>query len=463
MRIYETYRQSSDESTIIFKKEKLSDKEASKIKGYIKIVNKLEPVQARIKGLRDSYEKFQKWEMNEIKQVDEETVITEYIIKAIQFVEQWESFIKREYENVKSQFIDENRKLYEQSFEYRLIYNLRNMILHTHQLPYTQVMKSIEKPHKVILDLEYLLEVHTGIQRSFKEELIKKRIERINLVEVINNSFSKLIRFHESVSTMFLNEQSTSELTNAAYNLLQFYNKHQEKNGSLGLTKDEIDIKRINNPDYNQTLSFTEIPYGLSCFIALSSNMIFRLKGKLKQKTSSEFPMEKEGMIYRGANEINYLGTGWIKVAEYLFELTEDISLYSCMYKIAGLQEMEYERKRIEFIKREQSIVSQYFPKRKKINVDKNDEVIIIYFQDETAEDLEVIYSGTHEELQRRYLGDNWKYFNLGDSFYLGEEKVRVFKKVRSIMSLQDRYFIGPNEINSHNINYKNLSLDKFK
>src|SRR5690625_4010204 len=161
MRIYETYRQSSDESTIIFKEEKLSDKEASKIKGYIKIVNKLEPVQARIKGLRDSYEKFQKWEMNEIKQVDEETVITEYIIKAIQFVEQWESFIKREYENVKSQFIDENRKLYEQSFEYRLIYNLRNMILHTHQLPYTQVMKSIEKPHEVILDIEYRSEEHT--------------------------------------------------------------------------------------------------------------------------------------------------------------------------------------------------------------------------------------------------------------------------------------------------------------
>src|SRR5699024_4046425 len=135
------------------------------------------------------------------------------------------------------------------------------------------------------------------------------QIESINLVEVINNSFPKLVSFHESVSTMFFNEQPTSELTNAAYNLLQFHNKHQEKNGSLGLTKAEIDIKRINNPDYNQTLSFTEIPYGLSCFIALSSNMVFRLKGKLKQKTSLEFPMEKEGMIYRGANKINYLVT----------------------------------------------------------------------------------------------------------------------------------------------------------
>ena len=463
MRIYETYRQSSDESTIIFKKEKLSDKEASKIKGYIKIVNKLEPVQGRIKGLKDSYEKFQRWARNDNEQFDEEIVITDYIIKTVQFVEQWESFIKRKYEKITSQFIDEKRKLYEGSFEYRLLYNLRNMISHTHQPPYTRVMKSIEKPHEIILDVKYLLEVHTKIQASFKKELISSQIESINLVEVINNSFPKLVSFHESVSTMFFNEQPTSELTNAAYNLLQFHNKHQEKNGSLGLTKDEIDIKRINNPDYNQTLSFTEIPYGLSCFIALSSNMVFRLKGKLKQKTSLEFPMEKEGMIYRGANKINYLGTAWIKVAEYLFELTEDISLYSCMYKIAGLQEMEYERKRIEFIKREQSIVSQYFPKKKKINVDKNDEVIIIYFQDETAEDLEVIYSGTHEELQRRHLGDNWNYFNLGDSFYLGEEKVRVFKKVRSIMSLQDRYFIGPNEINSHNINYKNLSLDKFK
>lgn len=461
MRIYETYRQSSDESTIIFKKQKLSEKEASIIKRDIKTVNKLEPVQGRIKGLRDSYEKFQRWERNDNEQVDEEIVITDYIIKTVQFVDQWESFIKREYENINFKFMEEKRKLYEGSFEYRLIYNLRNMISHTHQPPYTQVMKSIEKPHEIVLDVEYLLEVHTKIQGSFKEELINSQIKSINLVEMINSSFPKLIRFHESVSIMFLNEQSTSELTNAAYKLLKFYNKHQEENGALGLTNDEINVKKINNPDYNQTLKLTEVPYGLANFIALSSNMTFRIKGQLEKEISSEFPLEKEGIIYIGANKLTYMEVEWIKVAEHLVEFSKDKSFYSCMYMINGLKEIDYERKKREFIKKEQSLISQHFYARKKININHDDEIIIIYFRDETGKDLEVVYSGTVDELQRNHLGDKWEYFNLGDSFHLGEEKVRVFSKSSDILSLKARYFIGPNEINSLKINYKNLSLDR--
>src|SRR5690625_3988834 len=95
MRIYETYRQSSNESTIIFKKNRLTNEEAFKLKEDIEIVNKLSPILGRIKDLRKSYERFKEWEEEKNKEIDEESIIREYIIKTHQFIEQWESIIKR--------------------------------------------------------------------------------------------------------------------------------------------------------------------------------------------------------------------------------------------------------------------------------------------------------------------------------------------------------------------------------
>src|SRR5690625_7110050 len=99
MRIYETYRQSSNESTIIFKKNRLTNEEAFKLKEDIEIVNKLSPILGRIKDLRKSYERFKEWEEEKNKEIDEESIIREYIIKTHQFIEQWESIIKRSEEH----------------------------------------------------------------------------------------------------------------------------------------------------------------------------------------------------------------------------------------------------------------------------------------------------------------------------------------------------------------------------
>src|SRR5690625_4043342 len=113
MRIYETYRNSSNESTIIFKKDNITGEKISILKADSKIVNKLAPISERIKDLQKSYNNFKEWELNKDKPIDEESVITEYIVKTVQFIEQWESFIKREYSNVQSRFLEKNRNLYE--------------------------------------------------------------------------------------------------------------------------------------------------------------------------------------------------------------------------------------------------------------------------------------------------------------------------------------------------------------
>src|SRR5690625_1260221 len=463
MRIYETYRQSSNESTIIFKKNRLTNAEAIKLKEDIEIVNKLSPILGRIKDLRKSYERFKEWEEEKNKEIDEESVVREYIIKTVQFIEQWESYVKREYNQIQSEFIKEKRNLYEKSFEYRLIYNLRNMILHTHQLPYTQVVKSIESPHLIWLEQDYLIKVHTGIQPSFKKELENLDSEGFDLVQIINNSFPMLEKFHELISLLLIKEQPTSSLTGASYRIIKFYNQHQEKDGTLGITNDEVDINEVNKPEYRQTFNFTYIPYNYAYFAALSSSLQLRLIGKLGQETTSEFPVEKDGVIYKGNDKVKYLEANWHKVGEQVFELPKDENIYSCLYMIDGLKEEDYKRKELEFTEKEHLLLFRQFKTRKqpKPNIDYDAEVIIVYFHDETAQDLEVIYSGTVNALQRDYLGNDWRGFQLGDSFQLNDKKVRVFKKTRSIISSRDRYFIGPSAMKTHDINYKNLDLDR--
>ncbi|WP_368652822.1 hypothetical protein AB4Y30_13935 [Ornithinibacillus sp. 4-3] len=459
MRIYETYRNSSNESTIIFKKESITGEELSVLKEDIKTVNKLTPVSERIKDLKKSYENFQNWESGKVNQFDDESIITDYIIKTVQFIEQWESFIKREYSAVQSKFIEKNRNLYEKSFEYRLIYNLRNMTSHTHHLPYTKVKKSIEEPPSIILEIDYLLKVHTGIQPSFKKELLSIDCKSLNLVEIINTSYPKLEEFHQSVSTLLIEEQNSFKLTSSTYRIIKFYNKYQEKNGVLGLTSDEIDIDKINKIGYRQTFKFTEIPYKLACFAALCSSMNFRLVGKVEKTIATKFPEEKDGIIYRGNKNVKYMEASWEKICEQVYKLTNNQNIYSCLYMIAGLSREDYKRKELEFIKKEDSFLSTHFNEKPLNSVSHESEVMIVYFHDEAVKDLELIYNGTVKNLRKDHFGNDWNGFGLGDSFQLNDQKVRVYSKTRSISEVKDRYFIGPSHLNPNKINYKKLDI----
>src|SRR5699024_2612728 len=329
-------------------------------------------------------------------------------------------------------------------------------------LPYTQVVKSIESPHLIWLEQEYLIKVHTGIQPSFKKELENLDSEGFDLVQIINNSFPMLEKFHELISLLLIKEQPTSSLTCASYRIIKFYNQHQAKGGTLGITSDEVDINKVHEPEYRQTFNFTYIPHNYAYFAALSSSIQLRLIGKLGLETASEFPVEKEGVIYKGNDKVNYLEANWHKVGKQICELPKDENIYSCLYMIDGLKEEDYKRKKLEFIEKEYLLFGQIKTRMQmKPKIDYEAEVIIVYFHNETAQDLEVIYSGTIKALQRDYLGSDWQGFQLGDSFKLNDKKVRVFKKNRSFTSLRDRYFIGPSEIKPYDINYKNLDLDR--
>src|SRR5699024_7360449 len=112
-------------------------------------------------------------------------IIDEFISNSISFVEQWRSYLKNEYPDLVSFYDEEIKLIYENTFAYRLICNLRNMVIHTHHIPFTEISSSIERKAMIKLEKSYFITVHTGIQPSFKKELERIDIESFNLVDII--------------------------------------------------------------------------------------------------------------------------------------------------------------------------------------------------------------------------------------------------------------------------------------
>ncbi|GIO25087.1 hypothetical protein [Oceanobacillus sp. J11TS1] len=84
----------------------------------------------------------------------------------------------------------------------------------------------------------------------------------------------------------------------------------------------------------------------------------------------------------------------------------------------------------------------------------------IIYFSNEKVDQQETLFKGGIAEW-RNEVGLGWDGFDLGDSFFLNDEKVRVFKHETTTgdtgFITKAIYFIAPETLNSHKIQYEKL------
>ncbi|TYS59566.1 hypothetical protein FZC76_22320 [Sutcliffiella horikoshii] len=467
MRVYEQYRNSLGEFILVLKKENITGNKLIELKKDIALIQKLSPVSKRLLPLKNSHDKFEQWKASP-KSIDDEIIdiVTIYLSNTSSFIDQWNSFLKREYSDLHSFFDKEKRTMYEKTFAYRLIYNLRNMSHHTHQLPYNRLTKSIESAPLIVLEKRYFLDVHKGMQPSFRKELEELEVEAFNLVEIISESYEALIKFHEKISSKLTEKLYQDGLLDSIYRVLQFYNDHQENNGVVGLTKDELNPRKVLQKDFRQTLGLEEIPYNLACFGALSCKVELTFTGIVNKHRSNHFPYEQDGTIYKGADLLSYKNVKWVKVHELVLNIRNNKSVYSVLYMVDGLPLKEYERKKDEFEskKRKEFIAysEEHYNKMKPKKIDDSAKILIIYFDDEKSLRQEILFSGSAEQLRQNHLANDWDGFNLGDSFHLDDVKVRVYVKRSDLEQKNIGYFIGPDSLNPNKINYDKLRFQEY-
>lgn len=467
MRIYEQYKDSLGEFALVLKKEKITGSKLAELKKDIALIQKLSPVSNRFLPLKKSHDKFEQWKVSP-KAIDDEIldIVTNYLSNASSFIDQWNSFFKNEYSDLHSFFDKEKRAMYDNTFAYRLIYNLRNMNHHTHHLPFTRLTKSIESSPLIVLEKRYFLDVHNGMQASFRKEIEKLDEESFNLVEIINQSYGALVEFHEKISSKLMEKLDQDGLLGSIYRILNFYKDHQENNGVVGLTKDGLDPIKVKQKDYRQSFGLQEIPYKLACFGALSCNVELTLTGVVNEHKSTHFPYEQEGTIYRGADLLSYKDVKWVKVHELVLKIGDYKSVYSVLYMIDGLPLKEYERKKQEFERKNRQEVippsDEHCNKVKPKKIDDSAKILIIYFSDEKSLKQELLFSGSAEQLRKKHVGNDWDGFNLGDSFHLDDEKVRVYVKRTDLDQKNVGFFIGPDSLNPNKINYDKLRFQEY-
>ncbi|WP_157827559.1 hypothetical protein [Macrococcoides caseolyticum] len=99
------------------------------------------------------------------------------------------------------------------------------------------------------------------------------------------------------------------------------------------------------------------------------------------------------------------------------------------------------------------------------MKVSNDARIAIVYFEDEQGNGQRLVFNGTANDL-RKEQEQEFDGLDLGDRFYIEDEKVRVFLQQVSFSDNDEPetvyYFVGPAELDSHKINSHNLKFEKF-
>lgn len=271
-------------------------------------------------------------------------IINSYLSAYREFIDGWEAFLKREKgEKTINFWQDAVRKVYDDHFEYRFIYNLRNYVQHVHGKPFTNLSRSLEG-HIIFLDKKSFLENHKNMQPSFAKELKDNSFENINVHQAIVKTHEQLIELQKQIFNFILTfEHVDFALLKAAYDVLTFYNEHNNKEDTLSLTK-SVSKKFFQNPNEDFTISRFEIPVGFARVIANAYRLNFELEGTIVGY-SPTLPFEHNKEIYIGKERALYEEMIWIRLIqeETRNRLHEKPDKYYTKYMVDVFTMNEYE------------------------------------------------------------------------------------------------------------------------
>ncbi len=345
-----------NEKTIHISKE-IAENEYKKLKDYNQSIREITGKLQQFIQLEDAYTEY-------LSKIENEKYDSDNIIRAVDnylssykgFLDRSEAYLKRnESEEMYTYFKSLIREVYDNNFEYRFIYNLRNYSQHVSN-PISSITSSMDKKRTILINKQSFINYHSRIQGPFKKELNNIQEKEID----INNAIMVVHKKLQHVQEKILNEyiQSTEDILRASYYIKGFYEKYSEYKGALAIASQES-IKAIiemSEKGGNTTLNPYILEYNWAMRILESSKIILKIKGincgksegfprVLKTQNALEIPK-----FYSGSQYVNYDGVRWVKlVEEKVWEDKNGYDSLSTIYMPQGLNNRVYKQNISDF------------------------------------------------------------------------------------------------------------------
>ncbi|MFB6730318.1 hypothetical protein ACFCVW_17525, partial [Bacillus mobilis] len=248
--------------------------------------------------------------------------INNYLSSYKAFLDRWETFIKR---HGSPEFIDYFKgsvsTVYDNYFEYRFIYNLRNYAQHA-GFPISTINFAIDKPRTIKIEKETFINSHSGMQSKFKKELNRLQSEDIDIDNAIKVVHKELEKIHNKLIGKLI-ESLEDSLYSANY-IKEFYKKHSKYNGALSIISQENSeaIVAMSKEPGTVTINPYPVPFDIALLILSGAKIVFKFKGEfigksqgfpelLVSKNVLEMPKFKSGSRY-----VEYQNITWVKIQE---------------------------------------------------------------------------------------------------------------------------------------------------
>lgn len=156
-----------------------------------------------IKNWKTAFSFFKK-NMTEILNNGDE-VVAEYCLKIILNAKR--EYIDKDTRLLKKTKIEPNaiakifKKAYDESFDYRLCYNLRNYVQHV-DIVGIYLLKDCDEKISFKIDLSKYKDNHDGIQSSFKKELESIEHDICDLTYILDNLNEQILQIHTAIVDM---------------------------------------------------------------------------------------------------------------------------------------------------------------------------------------------------------------------------------------------------------------------
>ncbi|MBW3700774.1 hypothetical protein PQS34_03805 [Bacillus altitudinis] len=328
---------------------KIEEHVYSEIKQSIDKVLEIENKVRFISSLKDEYDEY----INCIEQNGSASEVlrrvNNYLNTYMSYINQWEKYVNKKDTVIKSYYKNAISSVYDKSFEYRFIYNLRNFASHGGE-PISSINQSLERGTEIKLNRESFLKNYKKMQAPFREELKKIEDDNLDIDKAIKITQDNLLRFHQQMINRILLTPN-HEYLKASVKILKFQKKYNKQGGEVAITSQESieGIRKIATESSQHTISLMELPLVMAKTIIKGVHLKFKFKG-VHMGTSPDLPyIESNSLLvempkfYDGRKYVTSDGIQWVRLFQNIgMNWKDGYGRYFALYMPEGLSTTEY-------------------------------------------------------------------------------------------------------------------------
>lgn len=331
----------------------IADEKKILIINQINIVNELMKYNELFIEFQRSYEEYLRLVDGSDINNDRDVVlgIKNYLASYKSYIDGMETLISRSFSNeIYEKFKKFQNKTFDENFNYRFIYNLRNYAQHCGS-PISSISREINQGTKIELKVDKFLSEHTGMQKIFRKELECHTSDVIDVGIAMDSVYNLIVLMQDSILNLIIDNRK-DDFLQSAYGIVLLYNKTAKHNGELCISNDD-DINNLRSSKIDDSivlpLGITPIPYQLAKLILKNISIKFTLEGKSIGQ-SKNFPqyLKVESIIHipkflTGSKFVLYKNIKWVRIIETIdFAYKDGYDRYTAIYVPSGLSIGEY-------------------------------------------------------------------------------------------------------------------------